>query len=85
MLKMYDELGRKIQATRPYAAPPQPSSLPHSSQTYHTLHNTDDHMFRRDLPYLSRREFKVHGGQIGNSSSEISFNSLCRGRTRAFQ
>lgn len=35
-------------------------------------------MFRRELSYLSRREFRVHGGQIGDSTSEISFNSLCR-------
>ncbi len=35
-------------------------------------------MFRRELPYLSQRAFRVHGGQIDDSTSGISFNSLCR-------
>lgn len=32
----------------------------------------------RDLSYLSRREFKVFGGQIGDSNSEISYNCLTK-------
>lgn len=32
----------------------------------------------RDLSYLPRREFKVFGGQIGDNSSEISYNSLTK-------
>ncbi|CAL9683080.1 unnamed protein product [Knipowitschia caucasica] len=32
----------------------------------------------RDLPYLPRREFKVQGGQIGDHTSDISYNSVCR-------
>lgn len=78
MLKMYEELCRKIHAKSPYTTPPQPSSIPLPFQTYPAPHNTDDQVFRRELPYLSRREFKVHGGQIGDSTSEISFNSSCR-------
>ncbi len=35
-------------------------------------------MFRRELPYLSQRAFRVHGSQIDDSTSGISFNSLCR-------
>ncbi len=35
-------------------------------------------MFRRVLPYLSQREFRVHGGQISDYTSEISFKSICR-------
>lgn len=32
----------------------------------------------KDLPYLPRREFKVQGGQIGDHTSDISYNSMCR-------
>lgn len=78
MLKMYEELGRKIQATNPCTMAPQSSSLSSPIQTYHTSYNTDDQRLRRELPYISRREFKIYGGQIGDSTSEISFNSLCR-------
>lgn len=78
MLKMYEELGRKIQAKSPYAIPPQPSSFQLPFRTCPSPSNTDDQVFRRELTYSSRREFKVHGGQIGDSTSEISFNSLCR-------
>lgn len=78
MLKMYEELGAKIQATNPHALPPRVSPLTLPFPTYPTLHSDGDQISRRELPFLSRREFKVHGGQIGDSTSEISFNSLCR-------
>lgn len=32
----------------------------------------------KDLPYLQRREFKVQGGQVGDNTSDISYNSVCR-------
>lgn len=32
----------------------------------------------KDLSYLPRREFKVQGGQVGDHTSDISFNSVCR-------
>jgi len=32
----------------------------------------------RDLSYLQRREFKVQGGQIGDHSSDISYNNVCK-------
>ncbi len=28
--------------------------------------------------YLSRREFKIYGGQISDSNSDLSFNSICK-------
>ena len=31
----------------------------------------------RDLSYLQRREFKVQGGQVGDHSSDISYNNIC--------
>lgn len=32
----------------------------------------------RDLSYLQRREFKVQGGQVGDHSSDISYNNICK-------
>lgn len=38
----------------------------------------DQEVSLRDLPCLHRCEFKVHGGQIGDHSSDISYNGVCR-------
>ena len=35
-------------------------------------------MSLRELSYLPRREFKVQGGQVGDQSSDISYNNLCK-------
>ncbi|XP_061817764.1 uncharacterized protein [Nerophis lumbriciformis] len=32
----------------------------------------------REIPLLQRREFKVHGGQVGDSVSDISYHGLCK-------
>lgn len=32
----------------------------------------------RDLVLFNRREFKVHGGYIGDSSSDISYGNICQ-------
>ncbi|KAL6486260.1 hypothetical protein MHYP_G00056520 [Metynnis hypsauchen] len=32
----------------------------------------------RDLSFLPRREFKVLGGQIGDDTADISYNSICK-------
>lgn len=32
----------------------------------------------RDLHFLQHRELKVHGGQIGDSVSDISYHGLCK-------
>lgn len=31
----------------------------------------------KDLPYIPWRKFKVQGGQIGDHSSDINYNSVC--------
>lgn len=28
--------------------------------------------------YIQPREFKIHGGQIGDNSSDITFKNVCR-------
>lgn len=32
----------------------------------------------KDIPYLQRRELKVHGGQLGDKASDISYNSISK-------
>lgn len=32
----------------------------------------------RDLVFLPRREFKLQGGQVGDQSSDISYNNICK-------
>lgn len=34
--------------------------------------------FLRDLSFLQCREFKVHGGQVGDNTSDISYHGLCK-------
>ena len=38
----------------------------------------DNMVSLRDLSFLQRREFKVHGGQVGDSTSDISYHGLCK-------
>ncbi|KAI3356717.1 hypothetical protein L3Q82_003309 [Scortum barcoo] len=32
----------------------------------------------RDLALFHRKEFKIHGGQIGDSTADISYNNICK-------
>ena len=50
----------------------------HQSDTTHSFHTHEKMVSLKDLSYLHRREFKVQGGQIGDHSSDISYNSVCR-------
>lgn len=70
---MYEDLGRKLQYYQDSANTSQ------GRQTSNVTHEKGDAqtMFSsKDLPYLQRRDFKVHGGQIGDQSSEITYNSI---------
>ena len=65
----------------PVHPPPQNHDTPHhahQSDTTHPFHTHEKMVSLKDLPYLHRREFKVQGGQIGDHSSDISYNSVCR-------
>lgn len=72
---MYEELGKKLRhyqdtATTPHSR--QPSSHTHLNGDIQTV------ISPKDLPYLQRRDFKVHGGQIGDQNSEVTYNSVCK-------
>ena len=78
--KMYEELGRKLRQFEATAAPPAPTHI-HQGGTvsFPAPQSTPERMVPlKDLPYLQRREFKVHGGQVGDQSSEISYNSISK-------
>ncbi|CAI5684569.1 unnamed protein product [Oreochromis niloticus] len=58
---------------------PRAESVTNSHSTTDTRHSRPDHMVSlRDLPFLQRREFKVHGGQVGDIASDISYHGLCK-------
>lgn len=78
--KVYEELGKRLKQCE--ATVPQPTVTPSHQSHPHFLTRTQLGPERpvtvRDLSYLSRREFKAFGGQIGDNSSEISYNSLTK-------
>lgn len=51
-------------------------SVPHSGNI--PSHAGESMIAMKDLPLLSRREFKVHGGMISDTTSEICYNSICK-------
>lgn len=88
MLSSYAELGNKVlqyinNPTSPPTLTPTPAhSTPPSSNNTHTpeqhSHGKHDRVVPlRDLSLL-RREFKIQGGQIGDQSSDLSYNNICR-------
>ena len=40
--------------------------------------DTEKMVSLKDLSHLQRREFKIHGGQIGDQSSDITYSSICK-------
>ncbi|XP_037651830.1 uncharacterized protein LOC119503885 [Sebastes umbrosus] len=90
MLTSYEELGKKL---RQSMIVPETQSLEHTpllpaqatkSHSGSSYNNFTDQPARegmislRDLSYLQRREFKVQGGQVGDQSSDISYNNVCK-------
>lgn len=93
-LTSYEELGRMLRQsmTLPAEQTPEHSPLlsvqasqPHSDSSQHkspsqyTAQPVREGMISfRDLSYLQRSEFKVQGGQVGDHSSDISYNNICK-------
>lgn len=77
---LYEELGKKLRQCEATATSPAPThSHQGGSVLYPPSQNTPERVVSlKDLPYLQRREFKVHGGQIGDQSSEASYSSISR-------
>ena len=78
--KMYDELGEQLRNCAATANSQTPAPNPQGEAMPQPLpHRVSDTMVPlRDLPYLQRSEFKVHGGQIGDQTSEMSYSSIIK-------
>lgn len=90
----YEELGRRLrqsmmlpdeQTLEHSQTLPDQASKSHTGSFHHTLpsppmpqHAEKGAIALRDVPYLPRREFKVQGGQVGDHSSDISYNNICK-------
>lgn len=51
---------------------------PSTNPDQHTTNTTESTIALRDLPLLQRKEFKIHGGQIGDNISDISYSSISK-------
>lgn len=89
VLASYEELSKKlIQCIPAHATPPQthlplPSVLsrqPNSNPPVEPASQSarEGMVSSRELSYLPRREFKVQGGQVGDQSSDITYNNVCK-------
>lgn len=77
-------------STTPHITDNQPTDVDNNLFHSHVMHspppNTDQHTINatesmialRDLPLLPRKEFKIHGGQIGDSASDISYSNISK-------
>lgn len=78
--KRYEELGEQLrlcEATTPLTATTNSQQVESPSQT--TSSRTSERVVPiKDLHFLPRREFKIHGGQIGDQSSEIGYNCISK-------
>lgn len=82
---MHEELGKKLQYCKDMASTVHSrqhslgEATPYQLPRHASLRvDTEKMVPLKDLPYLQRREFKVHGGQIGDQNSEITYNSICK-------
>lgn len=74
--KVYDELGDRLRQCETTDIPPAKTYNHQVSKSNLMPHMTSERMVPlKDLSYLQRREFQVHGGQI---DSEINCNSISK-------
>lgn len=91
MLSSYEELGRRLRQSMLSPAeqafecssslPAQTAKSNGESIQYNqsmAMPSREGIISLRDLPYLQRREFKIQGGQVGDNSSDISYNNICK-------
>lgn len=77
---MYEELGEKLRQYESIVTLPIPDP-PHQGEPglYDRPQMTPDQPVRlKDLPYLQRKDFKIHGGQVGDQSSDLSYNNISK-------
>lgn len=86
MLNSYEDLGKRlrqsIMAPTTQTLEQPPLSPAHTSKSHHNIPHSpaqsgpETMISLRELSYLQRREFKVQGGQVGDHSSDISYNNV---------
>ncbi|CAI5670091.1 unnamed protein product [Oreochromis niloticus] len=94
MLNSYEALGKRLRQSvmvPTEQSPRQPTGLlvqanltqsdplqPHPPGQPRARPTREGMISLRDLSYLQRREFRVQGGQVGDHSSDISYNNICK-------
>lgn len=83
LLAVYNELKLKQSSAPPTTQmgvnlPTARDTLQPHSNTSHTTYSTESMIALKDLTLLERKEFKIHGEQISDTSSEISYNNIIR-------
>lgn len=76
----YEELGEKL---RRRACTETPSPTTYFHQAGSELHYMPQGILERpvmlkDLSYLQRRDFKVHGGQVGDQNSDLNYSNISK-------
>lgn len=77
--------------TQPYSLTPPGNLLTHyyqaptnththnlTSPTTMQPHTSSPFVSIQGLAYFQRKEFRIHGGQIGDTTSDITYNSICK-------
>lgn len=49
-----------------------------SNSDQHSINTSESMIALKDLPLLQRKEFKIHGGQIGDNTSDISYSNISK-------
>lgn len=78
--QVYEELGEKLRRCESTATPPA-TAYPHQGESEsHCMPQmiSERPVMLKDLSYLQRRDFKVHGGQVGDQGSDLNYNSISK-------
>lgn len=51
---------------------------PPSPSDQHSTHRAESMISLKDLPFLQKKEFKIHGGQIGDIVSDITYSNISK-------
>ncbi len=72
--QVYEELGEKLRRGETTATPPTTACIHQGeSESY-----SGRPVVLKDLSYLQHRDFKVHGGQIGDQNSDLNYNNISK-------
>lgn len=78
--QVYEELGEKLRR-REFTETSSPTTYLHQGES--ELHRmpqmtSERPVILKDLSYLQRRDFKVHGGQVGDQNSDLNYNNISK-------